>query len=328
MGIFILIGTATIIMSLAANSSISLQPELGSVSTPAKVIDDPNNASGGRAVKFSYPPFVVAAAGDVGQPNNRARQAATASIIRNINPLYLLALGDLAYPNGTTQDFADNYAPYWGIPEIFNYTKPVPGNHEYNTVGATGYFNYFDVANTGKFGARDKGYYSFVKDNWLFLQINSECAKITAGCANGGAQAVWVDQQLSANPGKCVVASWHKPRVTMGQHTDALEMNYMWNKIVARDGIVLAGHNHLYTRTRPLGLNAVPSSSGITQFLVGTGGAGFYTALYSDTAREAKKIESELGILKLTLQGNTYSYQFITTNNTVLDQGSDSLQCN
>lgn len=324
---FIVIGLVTLLLSRAATPVISLQPELSTVTLPAKIIDDPNVASGDKAIQFSNAPFVIAAAGDVGQPTNRSRQAATASIVRAINPTYLLALGDLAYPNGTAQDFADNYTPYWGVPEILNYTKPIPGNHEYNTSGAIGYYNYFDASNTGKFGARDKGYYSFTKDNWLFLQINSECAKITGGCANGGAQANWVDQQLSSNPRKCIVASWHKPRVTMGQHSDAIEMNDIWNKIVARDGIVLSGHNHLYTRTKPLGVNAVPTSGGITQFLVGTGGASFYTAVYSDTVREAKKIESELGVLKLTLQGNDYAYQFISTNNTVLDQGSDSLNC-
>lgn len=323
-----LIGVLSLLLSKAATYSIGVQPELGAVAPPAEVIADTSTASAPTAVKFTYAPIVIAAAGDVGQPTNRTRQAATAEIIKGINPLYLIALGDLAYPNGTTQEFADNYAPYWGVPEIFNNTKPVPGNHEYNTAGATGYFNYFDPSSSGKFGARDKGYYSFTKDNWLFLQINSECAKISAGCANGGAQATWVDQQLGANPGKCVIASWHKPRVTMGQHSDALEMNDIWNKIVARNGIVLSGHNHLYTRTKPLGLNAVPSAGGITQFLIGTGGASFYTAIYSDTVREAKKIESTLGVLKLTLRGNSYSYQFISSNNAILDQGSASLNCN
>lgn len=321
------IGIFTLLVSKAATISVHFQPELGVVTPPAKIVEDIPSASNTKAIKFSYAPFVIATAGDVGQPTDRSRQQATANIVKNINPLYLIVLGDLAYPNGTSQDFADNYVPYWGVPQLFNITKPIPGNHEYNTTAATGYFNYFDPGNTGKFGTRDKGYYSFVKDNWLFLQINSECTKIVAGCANGGAQATWVDQQLSANPGKCVVASWHKPRVTMGQHSDAVTMNDIWNKIVARDGIVLTGHNHLYTRTVPLGIDALPSSTGITQFVVGTGGASYYTAVYSDPVREAKKIESTLGILKLTFQSNSYTYQFISTDNTILDQGTDTLNC-
>jgi hypothetical protein len=304
--IFGILGSIALIISNAADTSTIQSTTSSAISTPT--------AS-----------FSVVASGDVGKSGDKTRQQRTADLIKRINPTYVLALGDLAYESGTSAEFAANYAPYWGVPEILNITKPIPGNHEYNTVGATGYFNYFDSTNTGKFGARDKGYYSFTKDNWLFLNINSECSKI-GGCRNDSVQAKWVDQQLADNPDKCVVASWHRPRVTSGRHTDYLEVNDIWNKIVARKGIVLTGHNHIYSRSVPLGANAVPDAGGILQFVSGAGGAPFYTDISID-GRDAKRIDDSLGVLKLTLSGNNVDYKFIDVNDNVLDQGTQTLGC-
>lgn len=274
--------------------------------------------------------FTVAAAGDIGHPTDKKRQESTADLIERINPTYVIALGDLAYYNGRLHEFRENYAPFWGRQKILDKTKPVLGNHEYLDVekvnDTIGYFNYFDPYNTGKFGARDKGYYSFTKDNWLFLNINSNCSKIFEGCNDGSTQARWVDQQLASNPDKCVVASWHHPRVSSGKYKDSEVIKDMWNKIAARKGLVLSAHNHSYARTVPLGLDAQSKSEGIRQFIVGTGGGKLYGEAYSDS-RIAKVINTDLGVLKLTLTANGYRYQFINVNNAVLDEGQETLNC-
>ena len=48
----------------------------------------------------------------------------------------VIALGDLAYPDGTPQQFACGYHPTWG--RHYNRTKPAVGDHEYHTPGAAG----------------------------------------------------------------------------------------------------------------------------------------------------------------------------------------------
>jgi acid phosphatase type 7 len=52
--------------------------------------------------------------------------------------------GDHAYPQGTAANFANCYDPFWG--QFKSRTMPSPGNHEYETPGASGYFNYFGAA--------------------------------------------------------------------------------------------------------------------------------------------------------------------------------------
>ena len=50
----------------------------------------------------------------------------------------VLALGDLAYMQGTFEQYRDCYTPTWGRHRAR--TRPVPGNHDYLTPGAGPYF--------------------------------------------------------------------------------------------------------------------------------------------------------------------------------------------
>jgi hypothetical protein len=66
--------------------------------------------------------------------------AVTGDLIEGLEGV-VLALGDLAYDDGTSAEFADCYHPAWG--SFKARTRPVPGNHEYHTVDAAGFYGYF-----------------------------------------------------------------------------------------------------------------------------------------------------------------------------------------
>ena len=94
----------------------------------------------------------IIAAGDIGECGFGAME--TGALIDTI-PGTLLALGDLAYMHGNAGNFRDCYHPAWG--RHLGRTRPVPGNHEYETPGAGPYFDYFgDLA-----GVRGQGYYAY-----------------------------------------------------------------------------------------------------------------------------------------------------------------------
>ncbi len=67
------------------------------------------------------------------------RQAHTSDLVLAANPDVVAALGDLQYENGELANFMDSYDPSWG--RLFNRTRPSPGNHDYRTPHAAGYFN-------------------------------------------------------------------------------------------------------------------------------------------------------------------------------------------
>ena len=88
------------------------------------------------------PSAEVVAAGDIASCRTEGDEA-TAELVEGIDGT-VLALGDEAYPRGTAANFEECYEPSWG--RFKGRTKPVPGNHEYYTEGARGYFEYFGEA--------------------------------------------------------------------------------------------------------------------------------------------------------------------------------------
>ena len=109
-------------------------------------------------------------------------------------------LGDAQYPDGAYSDFLAGYGPSWG--RLKGLTRPVPGNHEYGTPGAAGYFDYFDGAGRppGVAGGRDRGYYSFDVGTWHVVALNSNCGFLPGGCAAGSPQEQWLRPDLAAHP--------------------------------------------------------------------------------------------------------------------------------
>src|SRR5215211_3850976 len=118
-------------------------------------------------------PVVVVAAGDIATCSGTGDEA-TAKLVGGIDGM-VLTLGDEAYPAGSDEDFDECYEPSWGRFE--DRTKPVPGNHEYYTEGAEGYFDYFGKAA----GDPDEGYYSYDLGEWHLIALNSNCNDV-GGC--------------------------------------------------------------------------------------------------------------------------------------------------
>src|SRR5829696_2655327 len=73
---------------------------------------------------------VIVAAGDIANCAGEGDEA-TAKLVGGIDGATVLPLGDEAYPHGTAQDFEECYEPTWG--QFKERTKPIPGNHEYET---------------------------------------------------------------------------------------------------------------------------------------------------------------------------------------------------
>jgi len=80
---------------------------------------------------------VLVGAGDIASCDDLKGAEATAKLIDNI-PGTVFVAGDLAYPDGSDEQFAKCYAPTWG--RFKDRTRPAPGNHEYHSDGASDTF--------------------------------------------------------------------------------------------------------------------------------------------------------------------------------------------
>ena len=244
------------------------------------------------------PDAVVVGAGDVAMCGVPEAEM-TAKLLEGISGT-VVALGDLAYPSGSASDFANCYDPTWG--RVKSRTRPAPGNHDYETPGAAGYYAYFGE-NAGPSGL---GYYSYRAGTWLVLSLNSN-VPATADSP----QAAWVRATLTANPTSCTLAYWHHPLFSSGPNGNNAVMRDIWN-ILQQAGadVVLVGHDHLYERFAPQDATGrADPRRGMRAFVVGTGGAHLYAPKAIQPNSEV--ISSTFGVLKLTLKAQSYDWQFV-----------------
>jgi hypothetical protein len=261
-------------------------------------------ASSGSSVTF-------VGAGDIAEGGGEAE--ATATLLDAI-PGTVFTAGDNAYPDGTTSDYTNYYEPTWGRHKAR--TRPCPGNHDYHTSGASGYFSYYGASA----GPAGQGYYSYDLGDWHIISLNSEI-----DASAGSAQEQWLRADLAASSKDCTIAYWHQPLFSSGDvHGSTDICKPLWQALHdAGAEIVICGHDHEYERFAPQDANGVADpTNGIREFVVGTGGAGLYSIATPIANSEAHNANT-FGVLKLTLGSGTYSWQFIPiAGQTYTDSGS------
>lgn len=255
----------------------------------------------------------VVAAGDIvcapGEPTTAAtcQHQATADLVTEIDPRRVLALGDLQYERGALAAFRDTYADSWGA--FKRRTRPIPGNHEYGTADASGYFTYF--------GQEPPGYRAITVGDWRVYLLDSNCAVID--CA---AERAWLRTDLEANPVTCSAMALHFPRYSSGAHGSQESVRGFW-RIAYRHHVdlALAGHDHHYERFAPMDSVGNRRADGIVSFVVGTGGRSLYRR--HGTAPGSRYFRADtFGVLVLRLGDGEFGWRFRTTGGAGRDAGS------
>ena len=296
---------AALILSLAVLTDCSQDEPTGS--------SDPQYP--GPAAAAAADPVIVAA-GDIACGTGTTaglpcKQAATAALIGAIAPAAVLPLGDLQYENATLADFNAHYGTTWGVYKSI--TRPTSGNHEYQTAGGAGYYDYFNGVGvqTGLAGDRSKGYYSYNLGAWHLIAINSNCSSI-GGCGAGSPQEQWLRTDLAANPTACTLAYWHHPRFSSGTSGNTSAMQPIWQALYDYGAdLVLSGHDHEFERFAPqTAAGTLDVAKGVRQFVVGTGGKDI-RAFSTIRANSEFRDNSSLGVLKLTLHPTSFDWQFV-----------------
>ena len=263
---------------------------------------------------------VFVGAGDIATCSGN-KDEATAQLLDNITGT-VFTLGDNVYPNGTLAEFNDCYEPTWGRHK--NRTHPSPGNHDYNTIGAAGYYTYFGSSASPldtDCTSDCKGYYSYDMGAWHIIVLNSEIDHTA-----GSAQEQWLRADLAASNSVCTLAYWHKPRFSSGRHGNTSHVQPFWHALYDYGAdVVLNGHDHSYERfaLQNPGGQADPTQ-GIREFVVGTGGAGLYPFPSIQPNSEVRNNIAH-GVLKLTLHPTSYDWEFIPiAGQTFTDSGSSN----
>lgn len=229
-------------------------------------------------------------------------------------PGTIFAAGDLAYPDGTADQFQRCYEPAWGRHK--DRTRPTPGNHEYGSPGAAPYFEYFG-ANAGTPG---RGYYMYRKGTWQVFSLNSNTD-------TDRIQLDWLTRELNA-PGAsvCTVAYFHHPRFSSGPHgvvPPTAVVTDLWRVLYgAGVDVVMSAHEHFYERFAPQTDEGMSDPQfGIRQFVVGTGGAPLTQPVRR--VANSEMVLSTFGVLRLTLDSQSYRWEFLSSDGgAILDAGT------
>lgn len=261
-------------------------------------------------------PAVILAAGDIAYcPAGFAQSGAaqTAAVLRQVPGVPVLTLGDHAYFFGAAFEFSSCFDPTWGVEHAR--IRPSPGNHDYASGTPADYFAYFGPSA----GPVNRGYYSFDVGDWHIVSLNSNI-----DAATGSVQEQWLRADLAATSRRCKLAYWHHPVFTSSPRGDNAKMQDIWRTLDQLGAsVILNGHEHNYERFARQNADGVANAStGIRQFIVGTGGIGM-TAMPIPRANSEVREALSFGVLKLTLYSDHYDWDFLpAVSGVVVDSGT------
>src|SRR3989454_559730 len=239
---------------------------------------------------------VMVGAGDIADCT-RSGDSLTANLMDTI-PGTVFALGDNAYPSGSSSDYANCYAPTWGRHKAR--TRPIPGNHDYVSHDSSGYFGYFGAAA----GDPAKGYYSYDLGAWHIIALNSQIAHWT-----GSPQEQWLRADLAASTKRCTLAYWHYPLFSSSTVEVDTAARTLWRALYdAGVEVVLNGHHHDYERFAPqTPAGALDPVYGIREIIVGTGGGEGLFPFGTIAPNSEVRDNVTFGVLKLTLRSEEHT---------------------
>ena len=221
----------------------------------------------------------------------------------------ILFAGDLAYDRGTFEEFMRCFDPAYA--RFRTRFWAVPGNHEYMTPGATGFFSYFG----DRAGTDFTGFYALRVASWQVLMLNSNVPM-----ARGSRQHEFVREQLQSAP-RCTLAVWHHPFDSSGPNGPNPQQRDLWELLYNNNAdVVVAAHDHLYERHAPMNSSGQSDPvRGVRLFISGGGGAPPYQR--ARAALRSELLISTHGVLRLKLEPALYEWEFLGVNGNVLDRG-------
>lgn len=237
-----------------------------------------------------------------------------------------LHVGDIAYPDGTAEEFTVRHFQVYRSLLARLALFPTPGNHDLRTDGGRPYDRAFEWP--GQTGGR---YYRFRWGRALFVSLDTSSPGVLDSLSDGnGSQYEWLERTLHEAATDSSVA-WtvvytHYPPYShatgIAGHGSVRSLRRQLGPLFAETGvdIVLTGHDHHYERTHPLlDGDVVPAGCGTVYFVTGGGGGRLY-ARSVEPGRRSARADRRHHYLSLELQTGIARGRAVTPEGSVLDQ--------
>ena len=254
--------------------------------------------------------------------DTNCRQRYTAEVVEQLNPDYVLGLGDMQYEEGTLDNYAQSYDLSWGRFKDKTFVAP-GGSHDF--YGGGDFYAYWGE----RAGPEpSKNWFSLDAGAWHVVFLNSYCDEV-GGCEPGDEQYEWLRSDLTSNTQPCTLALWHEPRYSSGpRHGDDGDVDPLWDLLYAQGAdLLLTAHDHDYERFAPMDDRGDRDDDrGLREFVVGTGGKSL-DAVEDEEARQHSEVRQghTYGVLALTLRPDGYDWRFVPeAGQTFTDEGSSA----
>lgn len=279
----------------------------------------------------SREPFAFIAFGDSG---TRSRgQLEVARHLNEENALLAIHMGDMAYENGTEEDFTRKhfsvYAPFLSRTPLF----PAPGNHDLRTRLAEPFINAF--SNPSGWPSGSPFYYAFTVGNVRFIAIDTnddlESHVVRYGRITNltGAQYRWLVQELQTarvNPAIdwTIVYSHHAPYSASSGWSGHGSMDHIRDVVAPlldrfEVPLMFSGHDHDYQRSHPIRGEEIAETGPGTVFIVTGGGGGRWTFRGVDPEWFTAVGEQTRHYVRGRVEGGTMILEAVDTTGNVFD---------
>lgn len=241
---------------------------------------------------------VFAVIGDYGRDGEA--EAEVAGLVASWGPDFVITLGDNNYPDGAADTIEANIGKHYGAFIKEKRFFPSLGNHDWITLGAKPYLDYFELPGNER-------YYDLVRGPVHLFALDSDASEID-GNTPESAQAAWLKERMSASPSAFQLVYFHHPPYSSGPHGPNVEMQWPFASWGA--DAVLAGHDHHYERIE---------RDGIAYFVNGAGGAESYE--FGEEAADSKmKWNQGFGAMRVSANDKRVRFDFYDIDGKRLDR--------
>lgn len=264
-------------------------------------------------------PFSFLAFGDSGWGSREQRDLR--DVMLRERPALVLHTGDIAYLNGTFDQFHrrhfDVYQQLMKRAPFF----PSPGNHEYETDNAAPYLA-LHAPPTEDVPFADRGrYYSFDWGNVHFVALDTN-APLASAVRGSGRMLEWLESDLKKTNRLWKVVYFHHAAYPTSNHefdpTGAVVRERVAPILERYDvQLVLSGHEHNYQQSFPLrDGRIVEPGAGTVHVITGGGGAPLYSVAPRPRLAFAR---STYHYVRGAVQGRSLTLSAIDINGEVID---------
>lgn len=275
--------------------------------------------------------FLVGLAVPVGDGTATARQSSTSSVrfavigdfglagqqetdvanlVKSWNPDFITTVGDNNYPLGASSTIDQNIGQYYhdyifpysggyGAGASTNRFFPVPGNHDWYTVNAQPYRDYFTLPNNER-------YYDFVQGPVHFFMLDSDVNE-PDGITITSTQATWLQNRLAVSTARWKLVFLHHAPYSSGSHGSQTILQWPYQSWGAT--AVLAGHDHTYER---IIRNRFP------YFVNGVGGSSLY-GFGTPVSGSQVRYNADYGAMRITASDTRITFELINRTGTMID---------